>query len=166
MAIPRTVEVHVSRKMSKDYNSTEFSTGITLDLEDGDDPLAVIAEWQARCKDTIRQAFQAKKAEPVAVVKPIVVLPEPEPQYTVQTAEDKMENARSYFQSRAANQGYGILLGNDVYDLYNRFNDGDPSKIPTATDWRRVANLIEPRQDVILDVMASMPNTNAQIAGL
>jgi hypothetical protein len=62
MATPRTIEVKVSRKISKDYNSTEYSASVTLDLTEAEAKVpnkvpALIEEWAEKLRDTIRQEF-------------------------------------------------------------------------------------------------------------
>ncbi len=62
MATPRTIEVRVSRKISRDYKSTEYGACVTLELTDAESKVpnkvpALIEEWAEKLRDTIRQEF-------------------------------------------------------------------------------------------------------------
>jgi hypothetical protein len=63
----RTIEVGVARKVSANYNSTEFSVRLTADLEPGEDEAAVTAEMRALAVHRVREGFQALGREPGAV---------------------------------------------------------------------------------------------------
>jgi len=70
MATPRSIEVHVSLKQTKEtpneavkFRSTEYSYSVTLDLERDDVPEAVIDNWTERLRESIRLQFdRAKRA--------------------------------------------------------------------------------------------------------
>lgn len=62
MATVRTVEIAVSRKISKDYNSTEFRFAVQVDLGPGEQVPAVCAEWRERLAEEIRLSFRAVQA--------------------------------------------------------------------------------------------------------
>jgi hypothetical protein len=62
MATPRTIEIRVSRKISKDYNSTEYGACVTLELTDAESKVsgkvpALIEEWTEKLRESIRQEF-------------------------------------------------------------------------------------------------------------
>lgn len=63
MAIPRTITVHVERKISKNYNSTSYAFGMEVELEDGDNESALFAEYTERLRGEIRKAYTAARAE-------------------------------------------------------------------------------------------------------
>ena len=62
------VNVELSRKKTIDYQSTGNSVGLTADLEDGDDPVAVVRGLQREAAGLLLKMDNKKKdrAEPQA----------------------------------------------------------------------------------------------------
>lgn len=63
MPIPKTISVYVERKVSKNYNSTSYSYGMEVELEDGDDASVLYQEYTEKLRNEIRRAYSAGKAE-------------------------------------------------------------------------------------------------------
>lgn len=59
----RQVEVHVSRKVSRDYNSTEFSFGMTAELDFEEDPDIAMLTLREQLKNQVRAAFKKSGEE-------------------------------------------------------------------------------------------------------
>ena len=62
MAIRRSVEIKVCRKISSNYNSTSYAVGVTLELTEAEARVpnkvpALIQEWSEKLRDSIRQEF-------------------------------------------------------------------------------------------------------------
>lgn len=55
----RTIEVGVARKISRDYNSTEFSCRLTADLDAGEDPAEAVATLRAAAVERVREGFRS-----------------------------------------------------------------------------------------------------------
>ena len=69
MATPRTIEVSVRRKVTTNYNSTEYLAGVTLELTDAEAKIpnkvpALIEEWAEKLRASIRREFANGKATP------------------------------------------------------------------------------------------------------
>jgi hypothetical protein len=67
MATPRTIEVSVRRKITSNYNSTEYVAGVTLELTDAEAKVpnkvpALIEEWAEKLRVSIRREFANGKA--------------------------------------------------------------------------------------------------------
>lgn len=60
MPIPKTISVHVERKVSKNYNSTSYSYGMEVELEDGDDVAVLFQEYTEKLRSEIRKAYSTK----------------------------------------------------------------------------------------------------------
>ena len=61
MANPIQISIVVSRKLTDgNWGSKDHHAGVTVELEPGDDILAVEKEWREWCKERIREAFAKK----------------------------------------------------------------------------------------------------------
>jgi hypothetical protein len=59
----KELSVSVSRKISQNYNSTDHTCAVTVQLEQGDDPQSVELELRQWCKDRIRDGFKKPNEE-------------------------------------------------------------------------------------------------------
>lgn len=57
--IVRTIAVRMSRKLSKNYNSTEVSVELVADIEPGEDYGAAKRHLGAQCAAAVREEFHA-----------------------------------------------------------------------------------------------------------
>lgn len=78
MAVPRTIEIRVSRKLTHNYNSTEYGACVTLDLSESESKATgkvpeLIQQWTEELRESIRQEFtrgNGRNTLPQAVTDP------------------------------------------------------------------------------------------------